>query len=108
MSKASATKEACVAVNDFLRDCFPNGKWTFLAVILNSHIGFHRDIGNMINMPNCAIALGGFAGGKVWIEDEQGTSLDEVVMKNKIHQLRRSWLTCTTIQCHSTRVGQAT
>ena len=36
--------------------------------------------------------LGSFAGGKVWIEDEQGTSLDEVVMKNKIHQLRGSWL----------------
>ena len=28
-------------------------------------------------MPNYAIALGSFAGGKVWIEDEQGTSLDE-------------------------------
>ena len=92
MSKASAMKEACVAVNHFLRDRFPNGKWTSLAVILNPHIGLHRDMGNMIGMPNYAIALGSFAGGKIWIEDEQGTSLDEVVMKNKIHQLRGSWL----------------
>ena len=68
-----------------------HGKWTSFAVILNPHKD-STDMGNMIGMPNYAIALGSFAGGKVWIEDEQGTSLDEVVMKNKIHQLRGSWL----------------
>ena len=44
MSKASAMKEACVAINHFLQDRFPNGKWTSLAVILNPHIGLHRDM----------------------------------------------------------------
>ena len=92
MSKASAAKEACIALNHFLRDRIPDGKWTSLAVILNLRIGFHRDMGNMIGMPNYAIALGRFTGGRVWVEDDQGTSPDEVVMKNKIHPLRGSWI----------------
>ena len=51
MSKASAAKEACIALNHFLRDRIPDGKWTSLAVILNPRIGLHRDMGNMIGMP---------------------------------------------------------
>ena len=35
LSKASIAKEACAALNHFLRDRFPDGKWTSLAVILN-------------------------------------------------------------------------
>ena len=50
MSKASTMKEACVAVNHFLQDRFPDGNWTSLAVILNPHTGLHRDMGNMIGM----------------------------------------------------------
>ena len=32
LSKASANKEACVALNHFLRSRFPGGTWTSLAV----------------------------------------------------------------------------
>ena len=39
LSKASIAKEACAALNHFLRDRFPDGKWTSLAVILNPRIG---------------------------------------------------------------------
>ena len=28
----------------------------------------------------------------MWVEDDQGTSPDKVVMKNKIHPLRGSWI----------------
>ena len=91
LSKASIAEEACAALNHFLRDRFPNGKWTSLAVILNPRIGLHRDMGNMIGMLNHAIAVGDFTGGRVWIEDDEGTSPDEIVMKNKIHRLRGSW-----------------
>ena len=72
LSKASIAKEACAALNHFLRDRFPDGKWTSLAVILNPRIGLHRDMGNMIGMPNHAIAVGDFTGGRVWIEDDEG------------------------------------
>ena len=92
MSKASDAKEACIALNHFLRDRIPDGKWTSLAVILNPSIGLHRDMGNMIGIPNYAIALGRYTGGRVWVEDDEGTSPDEVVMKKKIHRLRGSWI----------------
>ena len=62
-------------------------------------------MGNMIGMPNYAIALGSFAGGKVWIEDEQGTSLNKVVMKKKFISFADPGWTCTTIQCPSTCAG---
>ena len=39
LSKASIAKEACAALNHFLRDRFPDGKWTSLAVILNPRNG---------------------------------------------------------------------
>ena len=51
-----------------------------------AHRAAPRHMGNMIGMPNYAIALGCFKGGRVWVEDDEGTSPDEVVMKNKIHQ----------------------
>ena len=75
LSKASIAKEACVALNHFLRDCFQGGKWTSLAVILNSRIGLHRDMGNMIGVPE-SLHLGDFTGGRVWIEDDEGISPD--------------------------------
>ena len=39
LSKASANKEACVALNHFLRSRFPGGTWTSLAVVLNFPVG---------------------------------------------------------------------
>ena len=64
MSKASAIKEACVAINHFLQ---PRWKMDFPRGDSEPSHRLHRDMGNMIGMPNYAIALGSFAGGKVWI-----------------------------------------
>ena len=73
----------CIALNHFLRDRIPDGKWTFLAVILNPRIRLHRDMGNMIGMPNYAIALGCFEEGGSVGRRHEGTSPDKLVMKNK-------------------------
>ena len=35
VSKASSMKEACIAVNRFMRHRFPHGTWTSIAVLLN-------------------------------------------------------------------------
>ena len=35
LSKASANRAACVALNHFLRSRFPDGTWTSIAVVLN-------------------------------------------------------------------------
>ena len=43
VSKASSMKEACIAVNRFMRHRFPNGTWTSIAVLLNPRLGLHRD-----------------------------------------------------------------
>ena len=74
VSKASSMKEACIAVNRFMRHRFPHGTWTSIAVLLNPRIGLHRDMQNMAGKLNHAITLGTFNGGRVWIEDEEGTS----------------------------------
>ena len=92
LSKASANKEACVALNHFLRSRFPGGTWTSLAVVLNPRIGLHRDILNMIGKPNHAIALGSFTGGRIWVEDDDGTSPEVRVTKRNTQQLWGSWI----------------
>ena len=71
VSKASSMKEACMAINHFMRHRFPNGTWTSIAVLLNPRIGLHRDMQNMVGKLNHAIALGSFSGGRVWIEDDE-------------------------------------
>ena len=92
LSKASANKEACVALNHFLRNRFPDATWTSIAVVLNPRIGLHRDILNMIGKPNHAIALGFFTGGRIWVEDDDGTSPEVKVTKHNTRQLWGSWI----------------
>ncbi len=59
VSKASSMKEACVAVNRFVRHRFPHGTWTSIAVLLNPRIGLQRDMQkNMVGKLNHAITLG--------------------------------------------------
>ena len=71
----------------FLRSRFPDGTWTSIAVVLNPRIGLHRDILNMIGKPNHAIALGSFTGGRIWVEDDDGTSSELRVTKRNTQQL---------------------
>ena len=95
VTKASSMKEACIAVNHFLRDRFPNGTWTSIAVLpvlLNPRIGMHRDMQNMAGKPNHAITLGSFTGGRVWIEDDEGTSTEKLAKNNKAFELKGSWI----------------
>ena len=65
-------KKACIVVNHFLREHFPNQTWTSIAVLYNPSMPLHRDILNMIGHANHAITLGNFMEGRVWIEDENG------------------------------------
>ena len=90
VSKASSMKEACIAVNRFMRHRFPNGTWTSIAVLLNPRIGLHRDMQNMVGKLNHALTLGNFTGGKVWIEDAAGTSIEKLSKNNKIYELKGS------------------
>ena len=92
LSKASTNRAACVALNHFLRSRFPDGTWTSIAVVLNPRIGLHRDILNMIGKPNHAIALGSFTGGRIWVEDDDGTSSELRVTKRNTQQLWGSWI----------------
>ena len=55
VSKASSMKEACIAVNRFMRHRFPHGTWTSIAVLLNPRIGLHRDMQNMVGKLNHAL-----------------------------------------------------
>ena len=69
VSTASSMKEACIAVNRFMRHRFPNGTWTSIAVLLNPRIGLHRDIQNMV--------------GK-WNQGHTGTACD-LIARNTFH-----------------------
>ena len=90
--KASSMKEACMAINHFMRHRFPNGTWTSIAVLLNPRIGLHRDMQNMVGKLNHAIALGSFSGGRVWIEDDEGTSMEKLSKNGKVRELKGSWV----------------
>ena len=47
VSNATGLREACAAVNGFLRSRFPSGTWTSIAVLFNPRMGLHhRDIQN--------------------------------------------------------------
>ena len=92
LSKASVNEEACVALNHFLRSRFPAATWPSIAVVLNPRIGLHRDTLNMIGKPNHAIALGSFTGGRIWVEDDHGSSPERRVMKHKTQELWGSWI----------------
>ena len=52
----------------------------------------HRDMQNMVGKPNHAITLGSFTGGRVWIEDDEGTSTEKLAKKNKAFELKGSWI----------------
>ena len=69
---------------------FPNGTWTSIAVLLNPRIGMHRDMQNMVGQPNHAITLASFTGGRVWIEDDEGTSTEKLAKNNKAFELKGS------------------
>ena len=72
VSNATGLREACIAVNRFLRTRFPDGTWSSIAVLFNPRMGLHRDIQNMPGHSNHALALGEYTGGRVWIEDDEG------------------------------------
>ena len=91
ISKACGQREACAAINAFLKDRFPNRTWTSIAVLYNPKIGLHRDVCNLAGHLNHAITLGTFTGGKVWIEDDEGTSSATLIQKNGTRSLCGTW-----------------
>ena len=91
-NRVNCLREACVAVNGFLRSRFPSGTWTSIAVLLNPCMGLHRDIQNMPGHLNHALALGDYTGGRVWIEDDEGDSTAWLADKKGGPELRGKWL----------------
>ena len=89
VSNATGLREACAAVNGFLRSRFPSGTWTSVAVLFNPRMGLHRDIQNMPGHLNHALALGDYAGGRVWIEDDEGDSTARLADKKGERELRQ-------------------
>ena len=90
VSNATGLREACAAVNSFLRSRFPSGSWTSIAVLFNPRMGLHRDIQNMPGHSNHALALGEYTGGRVWIEDDEGDSTAWLADKKGGRELRGS------------------
>ena len=87
-SNATGLREACAAVNGFLRSRFPKGTWTSIAALFNPRMGLHRDIQNMPGHLNHALALGDYTGGRVWIEDHEGDSTAWLADKKRERELR--------------------
>ena len=92
VSNATGLREACTAVNRFLRTRFPEGTWTSIAVLFNPRMGLHRDIQNMPGHWNHALALWEYTGGRVWIEDEEGDTTAWLEDKKGGRELRGRWL----------------
>ena len=47
---------------------------------------------NMVGKLNHAITLGTFNGGRVWIEDEEGTSIETTSKNGKVRELKGTWI----------------
>ena len=87
-SNATGLREACAAVNGFLRSRFPKRTWTSIAALFSPRMGLHRDIQNMPGHLNHALALGDYTGGRVWIEDHEGDSTAWLADKKRERELR--------------------
>ena len=83
ISRASDDDEICRAVNHFLRNRFPRKTWTSIAILCNPKMGLHRDLMNLKEHMNHAITLGSFSGGRVWVEDKNGSFPAEVKLRTK-------------------------
>ena len=92
VSNATSKRAGCTAVNHFLKSRFPNGTWTSIAVLFNPRMGLHHDIQNMAGHLNHALALGNYARGRVWIEDDEGDSAAWLATKKGERELRGRWL----------------
>ena len=92
ISRASEMKQACIAVNHFLRKRFPSQTWTSIAILYNPSMPLHRDVLNMIGHANHAITLGNFMEGRVWIEDENGQATALLETKSGQKLLRGTWV----------------
>ncbi|OLP76825.1 hypothetical protein AK812_SmicGene43188 [Symbiodinium microadriaticum] len=77
VSNATGLREACIAVNRFLKSRFPDGTWTSIAVLFNPRMGLHRDIQNMPGHWNHALALGEYTG---WIFEDADPQLDKILI----------------------------
>ena len=87
------TTAACAAINHFMKTRFPDGAWTSIAVLLNPRVGLHRDIHNSAIHRNCAIGLGDYSGGRVWLEDASDDCPAQLTTKDKgVQELRGTWL----------------
>ena len=47
---------------------------------------------NTVGELNHAITLGIFIGGRMWIEDDKGTSMEKLSKNNKVRELKGSWV----------------
>ena len=91
ISRATDDEEICAAVNHFLRNRFPGKTWTSIAILCNPKMGLHRDLLNLKGHMNHAITLGSFSGGRVWVEDENGSFPAEVKLRTKTRSLMGTW-----------------
>ena len=101
VSNATGLRDACAAVNGFLKSRFPSGTWTSIAVLFNPRMGLHRDIQNMPGRLNHALALGDYTGGRVWIEDDEG----DWPTKKGVESCGTGGWTCTTSPSASMLAG---
>eukprot|EP00439_Symbiodinium_sp_Y106_P001077 s6684_g1.t1 len=85
-------KQACIAVNHFLRKRFPCQTWTSIAILYNPSMPLHRDVLNMFGHANHGMTLGNFMEGRVWIEDENGQATALLETKSGQQVLRGTWV----------------
>eukprot|EP00439_Symbiodinium_sp_Y106_P058404 s4987_g8.t1 len=82
--RASQMKQACIAVNHFLRERFPTQTWTSIAVLYNPSMPLHRRR-------------------RVWLEDENGQQRHCWKQKAVKNSCAERGLTCMTRPFRSSR-----
>ncbi|CAE7265839.1 unnamed protein product, partial [Symbiodinium necroappetens] len=67
----------CIFLNQFLRQCFPEGEWTSICVARSVQTRIHSDSGNLAGSYNFSVSLGGFSGGHLWLEGDGSVPLQD-------------------------------
>ena len=67
----------CIFLNQFLRQCFPEGEWTSICVARSVQTRIHSDSGNLAGSCNFSVSMGGFSGGHLWLEGDGSVPLQD-------------------------------
>ena len=74
----SALPRVLQELNLLLAKLWPTGSWNAVCVACNRETSMHRDLANAEHSSNFSVSLGDFTGGRLWVQEAEGSSFRAV------------------------------